>query len=133
MMLINTDLVLGGVNMYHAIKEGFGKKFQPWEITIDEDDLFLGNKKVIPTRDWQLVWVMSQDDKGPYIEYYGINGHRGHLHGRIYDNGEEENLEVLKEYIAYSPNIPGDRERQTRNFENYNKRLMKDLKEKGLL
>ena len=119
--------------MYHAIKEGFGKKFQPWKITIDEDDLFLGNKKVIPTRDWQLVWVMSQDDKGPYIEYYGINGHRGHLHGRIYDNGEEENLEVLKEYIAYSPNIPGDRERQTRNFENYNKRLMKELKEKGLL
>lgn len=118
--------------MYREIREIFCKKFKLWNITIEEKDLFLGNRKVVPHREWILHWVMQQDEKGPYVEYYGINGRRGHLHGRIYDNGEEEELEVLREYIAYSPNIEGDKERSMRAFEEYNKRVMADLKEKGL-
>ena len=119
--------------MYSNIKKTFCKKFEPWEITIDEKDLYLGNKQMIPTKDWHLRWVMQKDTKGIYIEYYGINGHRGHLHGKIYDDGREESLEVLKEYIVYSPSIKGDRERSTKDFEAYNKRLLGELKSKGLL
>ena len=119
--------------MYQGIKEIFCKKFEPLEITIEDNDLYLGNNQFIPIKDWHLRWVMQQNERGAYIEYYGINGHRGHLHGRIYDDGGEENLEVLREYIAYSPNIQGDRERSTKDSEAYNKRLMTELKSKGLL
>ena len=119
--------------MYQSIKEVFCKKFEPWQIKIEEAYFFLGNKQIIPTKEWHLRWVMQKNDRGAYIEYYGINGNRGHLHGRIYDDGGEENLEVLREYIAYSPNIVGDRERSTKDFEAYNKRLMNELKSKGLL
>lgn len=119
--------------MYEGIKKYFCSKFGVWEITIDEKDLFLGNKQMIATRDWRLKWAMQENDNGPYIEYYGINRRRGHLHGRIYEDGKEESLQVLREYIAYSPNILGDRERSTKEFEEYNKRLMEELREKGLL
>ena len=119
--------------MYRSIKELFSRKFAPWEIKITDDDLFLGNKKIIPTREWHLSWIMQENERGIYIEYYGIHGRRGHLHGRIYDNGCEENLDVLKEYIAYSPSVPGDREKRTREFESYNKKLIKELKQKGLM
>lgn len=119
--------------MYRSIKELFGRKFAPWEIKITDDDLFLGNKKIIPTKEWHLSWIMQENERGIYIEYYGIHDRRGHLHGRIYDSGCEENLDVLKEYIAYSPSVPGDRERCTREFESYNKKLIKELKQKGLM
>ena len=119
--------------MYRSIKEVFSRKFAPWKIRISDEDLFLGNKKIIPTREWHLRWVMQENQRGTYIEYYGIHNKRGHLHGRIYENGCEEDLDVLKEYIAYSPTVPGDREKRTREFESYNKKLIKELKQKGLM
>lgn len=119
--------------MYRSMKEVFSRKFAPWEITISDDDLFLGNKKVIPIREWRLRWIMQKNERGIYIEYYGIHDKRGHIHGKIYDDGVEESLDVLKEYISYSPNIPGDREKSTREFESYNRRLMRELKQKGLI
>ena len=76
---------------------------------------------------------MQENENGPYLEYYAIHGTRGHLHERIYSSGKEEQLEVLKQYIAYSPSIPGDRERSAREFENYNRKLMRNLKVQGLM
>lgn len=119
--------------MYRNIKESFSRKFGLWKIDISEHELFLGNKKIIPTKDWHLSWIMQENEKGPYVEYYGIHNKGEHLHGRIYQNGAEEELDVLREYIAYSPNVPGDREKRTREFESYNQRVMRELKQKGLL
>lgn len=116
--------------MYTAIKALLGEKFAPWEIEFSDEDLFGGKKT---TKEWNLRWAIDEDERGIYIEYYGIHRGRGHLHGRIYEDGYEEPLEVLKEYIAYCPNIPGDRERSTQAFEIYNRDLMTDLREKRLI
>lgn len=121
------------VRIMQQIKSLFERIFAPWDITIEDKDLFIGNKKTVSNcSDWRIKWVVGKDDKGAYLEYYAINTKRGHLHGRIYENGREEKLEVLKEYIVYSPSIPGDRERSTREFEMYNKKLIKKLEEKGI-
>lgn len=115
------------------IKTLFERIFSPWQITIEDKDLFIGNRQTVSNGgEWRIKWVMGKDEKGAYLEYYGINTRRGHLHGRIYEDGREEKLDVLKEYIVYSPSIPGDRERSTREFEMYNKKLIKKLKEKGI-
>jgi hypothetical protein len=42
---------------------------------------------------------MGRNEKGAYLEYYAISANRKHLHGRIYENGEEEKMDVIKEYI----------------------------------
>ena len=115
------------------IKNLFERIFAPWQITIEDKDLFIGNRKTISDyNNWRIKWVLGNDSRGTYLEYYAINANRGHLHGRIYEDGKEEKLEVLKEYIVYSPTIPGDRERSAQEFEIYNKRLIKTLEEKGL-
>lgn len=119
--------------MYRSIKEIFSRKFASWSITVSDEDLFLGNKKRISKKGLHLSWIIQENEKGIYIEYYGIHDRRGHLHGRIYNNGSEEDLEILKGYVAYSPNIPGDREKRTIEFESYNKKLMRELKQKGLI
>ncbi len=119
--------------MYNMIKERFNRKFPSAESLLSEEDLFVGNKKTIPAREWLLKVVMQENEDGPYVEYYAIHGTRGHLHERIYSSGKEEQLEVLRQYIAYSPSIPGDRERSARDFESYNKRLMRDLEKQGLM
>lgn len=123
----------GYVAMYNSIKALFRKKFALLGINITDEELDLGNKKTIPTRGWKLSWTLQKNEKGIYIEYYGVHNKNEHLHGRIYDNGLEESLDVLKEYIAYSPNIPGDREKSAKALENHNRILMKDLKQKGLI
>ncbi|WP_054741674.1 hypothetical protein [Cellulosilyticum ruminicola] len=115
------------------IKNLFERIFAPWQITIEDKELFVGNRRTIADcNNWRIKWVVGNNDKGNYLEYYAINSTRGHLHGRIYENGKEEKLEVLKEYIVYSPTIPGDREKSAQEFEIYNKRLIKYLEEKGL-
>nr|WP_302595849.1 hypothetical protein [uncultured Cellulosilyticum sp.] len=115
------------------IKHLFERIFAPWQITIEDKELFIGNRQTVSNGSgWQIKWVMGKNEKGTYLEYYAINLKRGHLHGRIYEDGREEKLDVLREYIVYSPSIPGDRERSTQEFEIYNKRLIKELEEKGL-
>lgn len=119
--------------MYRTIKERFHTKFSLEENVLKEEDLVIGNKKTIPTKEWLLKMIMQEDENGPYLEYYAIHGTRGHLHERIYSSGKEERLEVLKQYIAYSPSIPGDREKSAREFENYNRKLITNLKKQGLM
>ncbi len=115
------------------IKEVFSKKFEPYRITIDEREVFVGNKKKIPQGEWVIRFIIEEDDKGVYLEYYGMNSRSIHMHGRIYTDGQEQMLDVLKEYIAYRPNVPGDRERGTQEFERYNAKVINMLKEKQLL
>lgn len=115
------------------IKEVFSKTFEPWHITIDEADVFVGNNKSIPKEGWRLKFVVEEDEKGMFLEYYGMHTRNGHAHVRIYTDGKEEKLDVLQEYIAYSPSIPGDRERGTSEFRRYNQRILSELKEKQLI
>ncbi len=111
----------------------FSETFKLWRITIDDKDVFPGNQRYIPHRIWEITFIVQQDDRGIFLEYYGMNERGEHRHVRIYESGEEELLEVLQQYIRYSPNIPGDKERGTREFERYNSRILQDLRDKGLL
>lgn len=115
------------------IKDVFTKTFEPWHITIDDADIFIGNYKAIPKAGWNIKYSVQEDEKGMYLEYYGIHTRNEHSHVRIYFDGQEEKLDVLREYIAYSPNIPGDRERGTIEFKMYNQRILNELKEKQLI
>ncbi|WP_069999843.1 hypothetical protein [Cellulosilyticum sp. I15G10I2] len=115
------------------IKEVFSKKFETCSITIDEADVFVGNKKKIPQKDWTIKFVVDEDERGIFLEYYGMNSRNIHMHGRIYNDGQEQILDVLQEYIAYRPNVPGDRERGTKEFERYNEQILNRLKKMQLL
>lgn len=119
--------------MYHTIKERFNAKFSLQESLLKEEELFIGSRKTISTKEWLFKMVLEENESGTYLEYYAIHENRGHLHARIYSSGKEEQLQVLKQYIAYAPSIPGDRERSAREFENYNRNLMTNLKKKGLM
>lgn len=124
---------MGGVTVFNNIKETFTRRFANWKISISDDDLYVGNKVSIPTKEWKLKWIMQTNERGTYIEYYGVHNRNQHLHGRIYDDGAEEALDVLKEYIMYSPNTPGAREKSAKDLDMYNSMLMNDLKKKGLI
>lgn len=119
--------------MHDEMKKVFSKKFAMDQIIISDDELYLGNKKYVPTKDWKLNWIIDRNERGIYIEYYAIHNRGGHLHERIYSDGIEESLDVLKQYIVYSPNTPGDRKRSLEELESHNRNLMQELKQKGLL
>ena len=115
------------------IAEVFSKKFEHSRMIVDETDIFIGNKKEIPQGDWRIKFVVDQDENGLFLEYYGTNSRKMHAHGRIYNNGQEERLDVLQEYVAYSPDVPGDLERSEREFRNHNERVLSHLRQKQLM
>ena len=115
------------------IPEVFSKTFEPWYIKIDETDIYLGNKKVIPLGEWKIKFVVDQDENGIFLEYYGMNSRKVHSHGRIYYDGQEQRLDVLREYIEYRPTVPGDFERGMKEFQKYNEKVINQLRAKGLL
>lgn len=115
------------------ITEAFKEKFGLWDITINDEDVFVGNKKTIPNGEWRLKWVVQKDERGVFLEYYGVHYLHGHLHEKIYEDGQEERLDALRQYIAYSPNIPGDREKSLREFEKHNTKIIQELERKDLL
>lgn len=115
------------------IKEALSKKFDSRCINIEEIDIVVGNKKQLPKTEWKINFIVEQDEKGVFLQYYGIHSRNIHVHERIYDDGQEQILDVLQEYIAYCPSVPGDKERKTQEFERYNKTLLTTLKKKQLL
>lgn len=115
------------------IRETFSKRFATSRITIEETDIFIGNKKEIPAKEWKLKFIIDRDERGIFLEYYGTSIRDVHVHVRIYDNGNEEILDILKEYVAYHPNIPGDFERAVGEFKIHNQRILDSLREKQLI
>ena len=82
--------------------------------------------------DWKIRWLVGENDKGIYLEYYGIRKCREYLHERIYRSGEMERLEILREYMAYLPSLPGAREKRIKDVESYNTKILHVLRKRGL-
>jgi aromatic ring hydroxylase len=53
-------------------------------------------------------------------------------HCRIYENGECVDLDAICSMYAFNPKIPGDEERAERENRERNRRVYKELQEKGL-
>ena len=120
--------------MYSLIEKKFNEKFPELVCSLTESEIFDGNKKTIMGSGW-CIKLSVQEEKTDrlYVEYYGVYNERYHTHVKIYNDGAEESLKTLKQFIAYSPNVPGDRERSRRDLATYNRELMSELKYKGLI
>ena len=120
--------------MYNVIEKKFNEKFPELVSSLTESEIFKGNKKTIMGAGWYIkLAVQEEKSDRMYVEYYGVYNEQYHTHVRIYNDGAEESLETLKQFIAYAPSVPGDRERSTKDFILYNRDLMNELKFKGLI
>ena len=120
--------------MYNVIEKKFNEKFPELICSLTEAEIFDGNKKTIMGAGWYIKLVVQEEKMDRlYVEYYGVYNDKYHTHVKIYNDGAEESLQTFKQFIAYAPNVPGDRERSAKDFTNHNRELMQELKYKGLV
>lgn len=77
-------------------------------------------------------YVFSEDEQGPYLEFYSFHRISGDLHARIYESGEVQHLEVLQTMLAVTDD-PEEDSRAREEQVHQNQALMEDLEAAGLL
>ena len=90
--------------MYNETKKEFDKKLSDLENYNLRTQYYLDYERQVKEKtddNWKFNWIVQENDKGAYIEYYGIHAEGIHLHGRIYDDGREEPLDVLKKNTLF--------------------------------
>ena len=90
------------------IKTLFEKKFATWEIKVQEEDLFVGNRKTVPRVDWQIKWAVDEDEKGLYLGNNDLNNPIANINVSTYSwNNLGYNLNALKFNSNIAFNIEG--------------------------
>lgn len=77
-------------------------------------------------------WVFGEGERGTFLEFYSFHRVSGDLHGRIYEDGTVEGLDVLETALP----ISGDPDEDSRRLEalnRRNRRLLRQLDDAGLL
>ncbi|HEX2294085.1 MAG TPA: hypothetical protein VHN37_02120 [Actinomycetota bacterium] len=104
-----------------------------WDLEIEESHGPLRSGYVRQRGGSGLVrYVVGEDDRGRFLEFYSFHRIWGDLHARIRADGTVEDLDVLETAVATTGDPAEDRrlaEAQNRR----NRRLLKELDEAGLL
>ena len=77
-------------------------------------------------------YVLGEDERGAFLEFYSFHRIWGDLHARIYEDGTVEPLDVLETAVATT----GDADEDMRRIQAQNRRnqeLLRALDEAGLL
>jgi hypothetical protein len=79
-----------------------------------------------------IRYAFSEDERGPYLEFYSFHRIWGDLHARIYESGEVEHLAVLETVMAVTGDPVEDAQRREQQDQR-NRLLMDELEAAGLL
>ena len=83
---------------------------------------------------WFIRYRIFSDKQGePYLDFVAYNRMTNPRHQRILATGEVMALEIFKESYVYDPKIPGDQKVKEKEYEEYNQKVSKILKEKDLM
>jgi hypothetical protein len=79
-----------------------------------------------------IRYAFSEDERGPYLEFYSFHRVWGDLHARIYGSGEVEHLEVLETTVV-DVDDPEEDARLREQQNQRNRSLMEELEAAGLV
>lgn len=118
----------------NKIQQLFKEYFNSWNITLPETDVSQRKGGRINEAGWNIGYVFGKKNDKEYIEVYATHRMTNDRHFRLYDDGStgDEELEAVDDGIFYDPKIPGDEERQKKSSDEKTKRVMTDLKKKGI-
>ncbi len=114
------------------IKRTFANKFLKWGLLLNYAAVDYAKTHLVKKDSWEIRFIECDDSKGKYLEFYAIHDSFKDTHFRIFDNGEEEELEAIAESYDYDETVPGDKEKKHNEYTNRNRELYKQLKDLGL-
>lgn len=112
------------------IEEAFNKRFNPWNITLPEENIKNRQNGYIQEFGWLIQYCFGEDDKGEYMDYYAAHRMTDDSHVRIYEDGEEEQLPALEGWFLTSED-PEEAKRLEVEHNERNRKVLEMLAEKG--
>ena len=109
----------------------FGEQLRLWRIKLALEDLRLGTSGQIGGHGWSIQYVIREDERGPFLEYYAMNRFAwGAWRVRIYADGQiQADLPTLEDLTVFRPGEdPKEAERRTSER---SERVMAELQRAG--
>jgi len=109
------------------IKAAFDQRFQPWQITLPEDDLHHRRKGKIHIQGWTITYRFGNEDGKDFLEYFASHRMTNDTLNRIYEDGTTELVDACQEFY-----IVNDPKAKVEYHEN-NRRFYKRVQDAGLM
>lgn len=114
------------------IEEHFADYFRNWDIHLPEGWVFSLESGVIRKAGWLIRFLVGEDSRGYYLEFYAAHRMTNDRHLRIYDSGAVEGLDAIWDMCGWDPKVPGAKERARDEYLEHNSRVANELKSLGL-
>ena len=112
------------------IKLYFANGFEPWGISLPEEDVVLRRRGKINEAGWTIWCLFGEDDAGEYIDYYSAHRMTNDSHTRVYEDGRCEGLGAMPDFRVGSADAEEDT-RLEKEWRGECLRVAKELDEKG--
>lgn len=124
--------MINTIQFSEETRRSFANRFLKWGIMLREAVIDRASIHVIAKEDWHIKFIEGENAEGKYLEFYTTHPTLHDTHFRIYDNGQEEELEALTDGYDYNEALPGDKRLQRQTFVENNKKVYEQLKNVGL-
>ncbi len=114
-----------------AVASLFRRQFHKWGLDLTAEHLAAHNKGIVVGGGWNIQYLLGNNERGTYLDYYASHRMSGDDHYRIYASGEIQELDFLMSGCHYDRRIPGDKERAEARVEEHNRKVGAILEAKG--
>ncbi len=112
------------------IADAFAERFAHWNISLPKEDLNTRHSGYIHQAGWLIQYCFDKDENGEYMDYYAAHRMTSDSHIRIYDDGIKKSLPSMNDIYKTSKD-PVEAKRLKDEYEQYNSKVVKILKDKG--
>jgi hypothetical protein len=124
---------MGPTSHQEAIAAAFNDHFRNFGIRIEPRDVVPGERRSLSHRGWRVSFRIDPDDSGaPALEFYATHRMTSDRHVRIWADGQSQQLEAIDEFYVFDPKQPGSEEASRRRYEEHNRKVAQELRERGL-
>ena len=116
----------------NRIPELISEYFGRWGISLPQDAIESQLSGKIQSHGWTIKYLFGVDEQGEFLDFYATHRMTNDRHERIYASGETEDLPALLDFIVCPPDATEPQWREIeREQQEYNNRVMEELKQKG--
>ncbi|PLS79797.1 MAG: hypothetical protein CYG59_11355 [Chloroflexi bacterium] len=117
--------------MSDTIPTTFANYFANWNITLPPDAVATRSRGELRQTGWFIRYQWHEENNDLCLDFYASHRMTNDRHVRIHRDGMLEHLPAYQDMMVHNPAIPGDKERAQREYDEYNRRVAEELREKG--
>ena len=113
------------------IKSTFDTYFARWSIVLPDESITARSRGELRQSGWIITYLFGRAGEREYLDFYASHRMTNDRHLRIYGDGEVVQLEAIQDMYGWKPDALGAQEEAERAYVEHNRRVAKQLRDKG--